>query len=402
MIINTLSLNKTVKNKTQKNITAEKPVILNHINISYENNQYLNFYKRDMLITAFKGNNADKTQLGKIFNDLDKTMDKASDYLDKATKERDYKMKNNLAKKGLECLDQTRVLLGDARDFVYDSEKETCTDENHKIFTNKKSRSKDLKLELLKQAYALNLPKKTLKQMADFFQQRKDSCRDVRPRAELKENFEKGFIHSNRNFDMNGTWEIDMSDIGVKALNTNIQVNLEDDPVLVEASKKLNKKLRSVGKTDSMEVAKAILETESEFFAPEKPMEEEGMMYSDYMAEKTPCRIVNVGEYSSGSDDMPKATGTCLPQTMFTKAMAQLSDIKTTMVSKKRHTFLEYNGDDGKKIVIDPRNKFIFDLTDKEGLYYDVSRSKYMYGTKDQWNEMLDSLYNTEGDEYRL
>ncbi|MEI7475571.1 MAG: hypothetical protein WCK67_12420 [bacterium] len=356
-----------------------------------------------------------------IFKDVDETMEKASNYLDEATQEQNYKLKNRLAQRGLGCITKVNSLLNNAKDIMQVDDSDLNNFENQITLGNLKAMMEDLSVKLTKQAYAVKLPKKTLNQMADYYKQKMEVLYDTRTTAKIEDNFEKGFIFSYRNYDENGFMEIDENNLPNDVPKLKIQVNLEDDPVLVKASDKLNEKLNNIDQENSTEVAKALLETESEFFKPDLatiPYDKNNVTYSSknnnniitqnnkeqyysvFRQDRLPARILNIGEFASGSKGLPKATGTCLPQTIFTKAMAQLSGINTTWVSRKSHSFLEYNADDGKRFVIDPVNKLIFNLTDKEGVYLDIYNNTYMPLSKYKCNELFDDIHNLNGEGY--
>ncbi|MEI7475570.1 MAG: hypothetical protein WCK67_12415 [bacterium] len=362
-----------------------------------------------------------KYKLKALYNELDDTYTKASNYLDAAIQEENNELKNRLAAKGLGCISKANSLMGKAQKLIHNRLFVPLINEMELELLNKLNMTEDLKVELTKQVDTVKLPQKTLAQMADFTQQEFDTYKGKKTTSRIEDNFEKGFIYSLMGYDNNGFLQINKIALLNKETKIKIQVNLEDDHVLVEASKKLNQKLNKINKNKSIEVAKALLETESEFFKPDKitkpyikndtvysfqneenriNINNEDKAYSNFKQEHLPGRIINIGEFASGSKGLPKATGTCLPQTIFTKAMAQLSGINTTWISTKRHSFIEYNADDGKKFVIDPRNKLIFNLTDKKGMEYDIYNKKYTTLSKDACKEIFAVAYNLDGEVY--
>ncbi|MEI7475183.1 MAG: hypothetical protein WCK67_10450 [bacterium] len=359
-----------------------------------------------------------------LSKEIDKTLKKAENYLIQATQEeKDYNLKNHIANKGLGCITKAEMQNKKYKNIAKDNFANNNQQNKIQTYRDKKNKIDNLHLQLLQQAYAIKVPKRTLDQMTEFFNQKIDCNFRKIPVARLDQNFEKGFMYTIRSYNSQGIMKIYEDDLNDNNSKFRIRVNLEDDPVLVDASNKLNKNLKKIDKIDSMEIAKALLETESDFFKPElitKSYSKNGttytcdsneneivingeyLRYAEFKHNKAATRIIDVGEFSKGGFGLPKATGVCDTQSLFLKAMAQLSGINTSLMMNKNHGWNEYKSKDGNTFVIDSRNKLIFDLNNKIGLEYDMYEDDYIELSPKRCNRIFDELYNTCGDLYEF
>ncbi|MEI7475536.1 MAG: hypothetical protein WCK67_12245 [bacterium] len=359
-----------------------------------------------------------ETKLNIIEKEVGQALDKAETYLNKASQEKtDYKTKNRLANKGLSYVDKAEM---NNKRYKYIAKDNTTGEDRAKkvqIHNSNKARITSIRLQLLQQANAINADA-PIKQMSDLYYNRLAVLDGRKAVAKLSDDFEKGFVFTYKPFYPSGVMKLTENDDIGKEFLSKVRINLEDDKVLVEASKKLNKNLKNTDKSASINIAKALLETETDFFKPKlitNEYEKNGIIhtskhnenglimngkfiyYSDYKQKKYPCRIVDIGEFSTGSMGLPASVATCLVQSMFLKATAQLSGINTTLMINKDHSWLEYNAEDGKKFIIDVRNKYIFDLADKKGLYFNMYKEEYKNFPDQKMKDSINNLYNQDG-----
>ncbi|MEI7475463.1 MAG: hypothetical protein WCK67_11875 [bacterium] len=379
---------------------------------------------------SFSRQTSPAEKITNFIEEADKRLTQAKIYLDLATKEKDYNLKHKLAAKGLGYIDKAEILNKKAVKTDLDEVLPQNRDETiRNTYVQQGNKIRKVGRDLTKQFYAAAISPKAYEQMKNYTERCDDFSLGESTSITLNEDFEKGFIYSSFEYDKNGLPM--MNDYYRGYINNakstfpvyNIQINLEDDPVLVKASQRLNENLNNIDKADSMEVSKTLLNTVSEFFKPELIVDPiiknetvhyscynenaisingNAQYYSDFKQNHLPTRLTNIGEFSEGGFGTPKATATCINQSLFLKAIAQLSDIHTTLVDRKSHAWLEYNSDDGKKFVIDPRNKLIFDLTDKTGTEYDIYNKTFTPISKDECNNIFEKSYNINGEGYQF